>query len=78
MGITDAPRCSRDSYERSKELNRPRSGQCAQKILVEGLDSHSCPRIVFRMGDDAMRAMARPVNAIIKRLAPRDSSDSVS
>ncbi len=26
MGITDALRCSRDSYER---LNRPRSGQCA-------------------------------------------------
>ncbi len=81
MGITDAPRCSNDSNKWSKEsakrarLHRPRSGQCAQKILVEGLDSDSHRRGVSRVGDYAMRAMARPVKAIIKRLAPRDSSD---
>ena len=81
MGITDAPRCSRDSDERSKESakqagpNRPRGTKSEALVLVEGLDSHSCSCVVFRMGDDAMRAMARSVNAIIKRPAPRDSSD---
>ena len=44
-------------------------------VLVEGLDSDSHRRGFSRVGDYAMRAMARPVKAIIKRLAPRDSSD---
>ena len=81
MGITDAPRCSNDSNKWSKEsakrarLHRPRSGQCAQKILVEGLDSDSHRRGVSRVGHYAMRAMDRSVNAMFKRPAPRDSSD---
>ena len=37
---------------------------------MEGLDSDSHRRGVSRVGDYAMRAMARSVNAIIKRPAP--------
>ncbi len=81
MGITDAPRSSRDSDERPKEsakrarLSRPRGTKSEALVLVEGLDSDSHRRGFSRVGDYAMRAMARPVKAIIKRLAPRDSSD---
>ena len=64
MGITDAPRCSRDSDERSKEsakragVNRARRTKSKVAVLVEGLDSDSHRRGVSRVGDDAMSAMA--------------------
>ncbi len=59
MGITDAPRSSRDSDERPKEsakrarLSRPRGTKSEALVLVEGLDSDSHRRGFSRVGDDA-------------------------